>query len=1332
MMKALTIAQKRMMALILGFSMVLLFTGVISAAEITWSAETVLTDMSSGTEVITDGDLVIAVNDGGGAATTINGVAFQADGSGLGFASDSSGTLDGNSAGIYGTLLDSHGYNGAGDGGVITLDNLEIGQDYLLQLFMIDKRGCCSGRIMIYGDNSGDTSNDYVVSETLNTAYMIVGEFTADAVTQDVMIEIQGILGYGHLNGYQLRTVDLGPLSPVVDPGYPEDVSANAADDVTFTVVAANPFAGHESDVSYQWKKDGVDLSNGATAHGSTVSGCTSSTLAISNVQSEDIGGYSCHVTNTYGNTESADSRTAQLSVLSGGGLIGHWPLDDDSTPAVAQDISGAGNDGAITGASYVSDGSGGKAVRFDGSGDLISIPSAAFDSITTEFSIAFLANGAVPSQESFVFQAWQGGTRTVGLSLPWTNSLIYDYGLGCCGYRLTYGMSAEMVSGQWNLWVLTRDSVSGEVSAYCNGVFLSSVTDFVSIPDFDSFYIGAHNGNADYCYNGMLKDFRLYDYAMDETEAMDLYFSIFGYKPMNPQPRNESQNTSINPELSWSGFSAVDSYRVHFGQSQNPPFVVEQGTTTYQPATLENETTYYWRIDSVINGEVTTGDLWSFTTVMLPPNPDDLGFNEIVFIKRKPYSSDHYYTDITNGTSADRFLAENGIYIYNLETTQVRPVVTAADLPGGTGFIGKFTLSFDATKLLFDFRQNTSSGFRIWEVNVDGTGLRQITTAPADEAEKVARWGGGFHTDDIHPCYLPNGKIMFSSTRCEHRVLCGGGLVAANLHIMDPDDPDSVEQLTRTPLSEFCPMVLDDGRVLYHRWEYIDKGARVSKTLWSMNPNGSMSQEVYGLSEDSTTVYMYPQPVPGGNQILVCAGTCHFPQGGCVGNILLIDLKVDNRIPLFEPGNAVTNITPSVYVGRRDQPGWRFVQENGSVIHDQNGQSGHLYTHPYPVSEKQFLVSYKVNASDHYKNVPGAYQLYLIDTSGNHVFIYKDEDDTVSCWHPTPLVSRDMPTEVYSFEHPTFAANEEALCIVSNVYEGMEGVAPGEVKYLRINESVPRYWDTRKTWSDYDSASWSAALWPRVQWGIVPVEADGSAYFTVPADRAIFFQALDENFRELQRERTYVNYKPGEIRSCVGCHERSGQAPRSIAHETPLALKRAPSTPGTQPGETEPKQVIHYPTDIQPIFDAKCISCHGSSNPDAGLNLTGSLTYRYSTSYEQLMDKQLAGPSISEFIWLRGGDHGNINGAYLPPKSLGSHTSTLASIVLTEDSEGPHYQLLNETQLAQLFRWIDSNYQFYGTYYGRHHWDHQSDPDFRRKPTFEEAISPLAPSWHN
>ena len=99
--------------------------------------------------------------------------------------------------------------------------------------------------------------------------------------------------------------------------------------------------------------------------------------------------------------------------------------------------------------------------------------------------------------------------------------------------------------------------------------------------------------------------------------------------------------------------------------------------------------------------------------------------------------------------------------------------------------------------------------------------------------------------------------------------------------------------------------MVLDDGRVMYHRWEYIDQGARVAKTVWAMNPDGTRPQELYGLADDDTTVYMYPQPLPGNNHRFVCVGTCHYPQGGCLGAILLVDFGMGVRRPRSGSGRS-------------------------------------------------------------------------------------------------------------------------------------------------------------------------------------------------------------------------------------------------------------------------------------------------------------------------------------------------------------------------------------------------------------------------------------------
>jgi hypothetical protein len=200
-----------------------------------------------------------------------------------------------------------------------------------------------------------------------------------------------------------------------------------------------------------------------------------------------------------------------------------------------------------------------------------------------------------------------------------------------------------------------------------------------------------------------------------------------------------------------------------------------------------------------------------------------------------------------------------------------------------------------------------------------------------------------------------------------------------------------------------------------------------------------------------------------------------------------------------------------------------------------------------------------------------------------------------------------------------------------------------------------------------------------------------------------------------------------------------------------PLAVTRQPSVPQPQPcdliengGDGLASQVIHYPSDIQPIFDAKCVSCHGKTDPADDLRLTGEITTHYNTSYEELARKQLAGPIIAEFTSFLQGDQGNYNGAYLPPRNLGCATSPMIDLLTNsgdpKNALDDHSKMLTEMEMMVLSRWVDSNYQFYGTYYGRHHpkWTDPDpavpsyDPgDFRRRPTFPEATSFLAPDWH-
>ncbi|MHC4132555.1 MAG: HzsA-related protein [Planctomycetota bacterium] len=745
----------------------------------------------------------------------------------------------------------------------------------------------------------------------------------------------------------------------------------------------------------------------------------------------------------------------------------------------------------------------------------------------------------------------------------------------------------------------------------------------------------------------------------------------------------------------------------------------------------------------------------WSTSESATGQDPfETIGFDEILFNQRLSFANDHFYTEFINYNPSGLFRSDNGIYRYNLNTQTVTPVITSADMPGsGTGVFYRFDLDWDASRIVFDYKNSITEGYRIWMCDIDGSNLTQITTTPPDEAGNIAEyWMPGlfgemdtynYHYDDMHPCFTQEDTIIFTSTRCKYTTLCNdvGVLTTPVLHRINLDGT-GLEKLTDSPVSEFAPSMMSDGRVVYTRWEYVDKDSLYCKAGYAMNPDGTHVNEIFGLDQHSPPTVNYFRQVPDNPNKFVCVGAPHYWQGDNLGPILLIDRTKEVRTH-EDPGNptsgpAVTYLTPYVHIWQ--EPGWNFWI-GSSWVEDTSGTSGSLYTTPYPIDEYRFLVTCKYEPSDPW-DTRDAYDIYLIDGISNHHEKIVSRTGT-SCWNPYPLKPRKKPMKINALKFPAHLLPNgnpnQGLALVTDVYKGMDGVARGDVKYLRINIQKSRPWSAHKinVWGGegdvLHATSWWSALWPRVQLGIVPVEDDGSAYFVVPSDQNIFMQALDSEYRELQRERTYINFRPGEFRSCIGCHERSGEAPTPPfgSGEIPMALQNPPVIPGPMPGEAAGTgdwagwgvKVLHYPYDIQPIFDSKCVSCHfiGGQEPF----LTNDITEAYTVSFEELADGWYCGPLVNE-----NNDYmDNDLTEYKQPKYFGCHNSYLAYWLYNDPD---HRARLTDQELRTIFRWIDTNYSFYGTYYGRHHSDHSGDPDFRRMPTVEEALSNVAPSWHN
>ncbi|MDR1382864.1 MAG: NPCBM/NEW2 domain-containing protein [Planctomycetaceae bacterium] len=713
-----------------------------------------------------------------------------------------------------------------------------------------------------------------------------------------------------------------------------------------------------------------------------------------------------------------------------------------------------------------------------------------------------------------------------------------------------------------------------------------------------------------------------------------------------------------------------------------------------------------------------------------------DQGVEELLFIRRLTFTSNHVYTDYINS----RWMPGGGLCVLNLKTGKVREILPELTK---TGVVNWFDLSFDAKKIVFDFKKGADDGYRIYEVNVDGTGLRQLTFPEPNEAELVNNYRRGYHhgTDDMDPCYLSDGGIAFVTTRCQFGVLCDAGdsFTVKNLYRMNGDG-SVIRPLTYSPLSEATPTLLPDGRILYHRWEYVDKAAGNCKALWAVNPDGTGSVEIYGNTISFPETKIQARAVPGEPNKIVMLGASHWINNA-LGTVILVDTKKSIRSV-----NTMTYITDDVAAFAHD--GFHFKDENGKWYHDKTGKPGRLFRNPYPLSSSLFLASHKP-AGLEWSDSSG-YDIVLLDGNGKETVLLKDS--AVSLWEPYPLVPREKPPV------PTGMPTDEELakqglarCFVTDVYAGMNNVKRGEVQYLRILEQVPRSWSARVN-DNGDTAGMAhkavgdGFLSVKVQHGIVPVEEDGSANFLVPADCPIYFQALDKDFRAIQTERTYVNYRPGETRSCVGCHETPDMTPVTT-NSASKAMQRAASIPKPQPTQQEAKIVFDYERQIQPILDKHCVECHAGSKA-AELDLRGNQAGTYSVSYQSLIKLSKTPHQLLGNRKYRDEDNASNGIEYIPPYETGALSSPLGALVRGEYQTAWNNEKVNlyaekllqnhkdlklsEAEKLVITNWLDVNCQFYPAYWGRKNEKFRNNPDFRPVFTFEEARSRIAPVWAN
>jgi len=571
---------------------------------------------------------------------------------------------------------------------------------------------------------------------------------------------------------------------------------------------------------------------------------------------------------------------------------------------------------------------------------------------------------------------------------------------------------------------------------------------------------------------------------------------------------------------------------------------------------------------------------------------------------------------------------------------------------PPGGRFVGDVDLHWDADRILFS-SLGPKGRWQVFELRIDpATGkavpgsLRQLTGEQPD-------------VDSYDACYLPDGRIIFCSTAPFVGVPCVfGSSHVAMLYRMDADGKN-IRQLCFEQDHDWCPAVLNNGRVLYLRWEYTDTPHSQTRLLFHMNPDGTEQMEYYGSNSYWPNGVFYARPVPNHPTKVVGIVTGHH------------GVRRMGELVIFDPGKGRREASGAV----QRIPGYRKPVE--PIIRDRLvDASWPKFLHPWPLSDKYFLVACKPNPK-------ALWGIYLVDAFDNMLLLH--EEPGYAMLEPVPLEKRLKPPVIPDKTDPR---RKDAIVYMVDIYQGdgLKGVPRGTVKKLRLFAYHFAYHGMGGLLGVVGTdGPWD----PKRILGTVPVEADGSALFRVPANTPISVQPLDAEGKALQLMRSWMTAMPGETLSCVGCHERQNTSPpprHTIAQSKPPAE--------IQPWRG-PARCFSYAREVQPVIDKYCIRCHdGTKAADlrGDKRLTdfrmvtpgngGKRGGRFSVGYVEL----------SRYVRRNG-----IEGDYHMLTPLEFHADTTELVQLLRKG---HYGVkLDAEAWDRLVTWIDLNCPYHGTW---------------------------------
>ncbi|MBQ2621316.1 MAG: discoidin domain-containing protein [Thermoguttaceae bacterium] len=703
-----------------------------------------------------------------------------------------------------------------------------------------------------------------------------------------------------------------------------------------------------------------------------------------------------------------------------------------------------------------------------------------------------------------------------------------------------------------------------------------------------------------------------------------------------------------------------------------------------------------------------------------------DLTFDKLLFVKkhRATYSHlcDQYY--------GVHLLPGGGIFrLENAFNPDAPPTVTnvlensvvqSGRLAGtklSTGAFATLALDYDAQKIAFAYVEAEGSKehfahtdltkghwdrgrcLHIFTANVDGSDLRQITDGT---------W------NDFYPCFLPNGReaaraegqdyasekagfedthvqsgtdlvgrIAFISERRGGYLRCGRQCPNFTVFDMNPDGT-FMRCLSYHETNEWAPVVSHDGKIVWTRWDYIDRHSSAAHHPWVMTLNGSDPRQMhanYTIRFDRTNTEMDLRPIPNSSKY-VATGALHHGQN--YGSLVIID-----------PARAAEEDADPMACLKRLTPEVGFPESQvGSQV----------WGFAYPISEDLFLAvadhSIGVNEGmEGKKYLRGDYGIYLLDRFGNRELIYRDPE--IGCATVLPLIARPKPTvapelvkpgeipsqEYISFPDRDWTKRPQAEVTIANVYQSLKPWPENtKIKSLRIVQiyamSVPSGW-LKYTGRQEGTTLHTATISPvRGVIGTVPVEEDGSAHFMVPAQMEVFFQALDENGNAVQSMRSGTYFQPGDNVSCVGCHEPKGQITRSSS-VLPTAFTRPASIPQPDVEGSRPANFVEL---VQPILDKHCVECHAKPESNTfSLAREPYVPYHKTKFYQSYYNLSFNGWSFYDYVH--------------PTRTIPGQFGALKSPLLPYLDKGHYGVKLTPEERHRIALWLDMLSPFYSVY---------------------------------